>query len=63
MTTVSKEEVEMQRLTLVFTLVLLLVAVGLLPACAASEPTVPTGPPIIKSFTVEDETIEPGESP
>ena len=53
----------MKRLISVFPLVVLIAAVSFLPACGASEPTVPTGPPVIKSFTVEDETIEPGESP
>ena len=53
----------MKRLISVFPLILLIAAVGLLPACGASEPAVPTGPPVIKSFTVEDETIEPGEAP
>ena len=53
----------MKRLTSVFPLILLIAAVSLLPACGASEATIPTGPPVIKSFTVEDETIEPGESP
>ena len=62
-TTVSKEEARMKRLTSVFPLVVLIAAVGFLPACGASEPAVPTGPPVIKSFTVEDETIGPGEAP
>jgi hypothetical protein len=53
----------MKRLIPVFPLVALIAAVSLLPACGTSEPSVPTGPPVIKSFTVEDETIGPGEAP
>lgn len=43
--------------------ILLVAALLLFPACKPSESAVPTGPPIINSFAVEDDTIEPGEAP
>jgi hypothetical protein len=52
----------MKKSILALILVLLIAEASLLTACGAST-SAPAGPPVIRSFTVEKQTVELGESP